>query len=89
MITESIGYDLKDTPTQEQIEAAAKIASAFNFIMQLPRREPDPSRHQKASNCRASADSSNSLPLRMRSLRTRQFNPHATSALDSESEKIV
>lgn len=87
-IAENIAYGLESTPSREEIEAAAKMANAHDFISQFPdgydtqvgNKGEQLSGGQKQRIAIARAILKNPQILLL---------DEATSALDSESEKIV
>jgi len=87
-ISENIAYGLDTKPSHEEIEAAAKMANAHDFITQFPDgyetqvgmkgEQLSGGQKQRIAIARAILKNPNILLL-----------DEATSALDSESEKIV
>lgn len=87
-IAENIAYGLTDTPTQLEIEDAAKMANAHGFITKFPDgystqvgmkgEQLSGGQKQRIAIARAILKNPNILLL-----------DEATSALDSESEKVV
>ncbi|GAB9476359.1 Multidrug resistance protein abc superfamily [Globisporangium polare] len=87
-IAENIGYGLLTKPSQEEIEAAAKMANAHDFITNFP-ESYDTQVGMKGEKL------SGGQKQRIAIARAILKNPEillldeATSALDSESEKVV
>ncbi|EEY52950.1 ATP-binding Cassette (ABC) Superfamily [Phytophthora infestans T30-4] len=87
-IAENIAYGLAEQPSQQQIEEAAKMANAHDFITQFPAgyatqvgmkgEQLSGGQKQRIAIARAILKNPNVLLL-----------DEATSALDSESEKVV
>ncbi|OWY99429.1 Multidrug resistance protein ABC transporter, partial [Phytophthora megakarya] len=87
-IAENISYGLAEQPTQQEIEEAAKMANAHDFITQFPDgydtqvgmkgEQLSGGQKQRIAIARAILKNPNILLL-----------DEATSALDSESEKVV
>ncbi|EGZ06253.1 multidrug resistance protein ABC superfamily [Phytophthora sojae] len=87
-IAENIGYGLAEQPSQQEIEEAAKMANAHDFITQFPDgyetqvgmkgEQLSGGQKQRIAIARAILKNPNILLL-----------DEATSALDSESEKVV
>lgn len=87
-IAENVAYGLTDTPTQKEIEEAAKMANAHDFITRFPDgyatqvgmkgEQLSGGQKQRIAIARAILRDPNILLL-----------DEATSALDSESEKVV
>ncbi|RLN91902.1 hypothetical protein BBJ28_00018632, partial [Nothophytophthora sp. Chile5] len=87
-IADNIAYGLQEKPSQEEIEAAAKMANAHDYITQFPDgyetqvgmkgEQLSGGQKQRIAIARAILKNPNLLLL-----------DEATSALDSESEKVV
>ncbi|POM57836.1 Multidrug resistance protein ABC Superfamily, partial [Phytophthora palmivora] len=87
-IAENIAYGLAEQPSQQEIEEAAKMANAHDFITQFPEgydtqvgmkgEQLSGGQKQRIAIARAILKNPNILLL-----------DEATSALDSESEKVV